>query len=214
MIKFDHNREDRIRLPESVFCQDKTSEMIDEIIVHLLATSDRGVLFTRLTSEKFAQLNPESVSHLDYDALSGTALLGKSRPVKQDSKVAIVTAGTSDLSVAREALRTLQFLGIETTLVPDVGVAGLWRLEERLDEINEHDVIIVIAGMDAAIVSVLGGLTYRPIIAVPTSTGYGVSAKGQTALNSILVSCSPGITTVNIDNGYGAACAAARILLS
>ena len=188
--------------------------MIDEIIANLISTSDKGVLFTRLTSDKYAQLDPASTSHLDYDASSGTALLGKSRPIKRGSKVAIVTAGTSDLPVAWEAQRTLQFLGIAATVVADVGVAGLWRLQERLDEINEHAVIIVIAGMDAAIVSVLGGLTHRPMIAVPTSTGYGVSAQGQTALNSILASCSPGITTVNIDNGYGAACAAARIILS
>ena len=93
-----------------------------------------------------------------------------------------------------------------------MGVAGLWRLQEQLDNINEHDVLIVVAGMEAALASVVGGLTSRPLIGVPTSTGYGVSAGGRTALESMLASCSPGVVVVNIDNGYGAACAAARIL--
>ena len=93
-----------------------------------------------------------------------------------------------------------------------MGVAGIWRLEERLEEINAHEVIIAVAGMDGAMISVIGGLTSRPVIGVPTSVGYGVSAQGTTALNSMLTSCSPGVVVVNIDNGYGAACAASRVL--
>ena len=212
MIRFDHQRGERIRLPESVFCQDKSVAMLNEIIAELVKGAAARVLFTRFDREKFGALDPDLATHLDYHELSGTALLGGTREERVPGKVAIITAGTADLPVAWEAQRTLQYLGVASTLVADVGVAGLWRLQERLDEINEHDVLIVVAGMDAALVSVVGGLTCRPLIGVPTSTGYGVSAGGRTALESMLASCSPGVTVVNIDNGYGAACAAARIL--
>ncbi|UCH62587.1 MAG: nickel pincer cofactor biosynthesis protein LarB [Fidelibacterota bacterium] len=212
MIKFDHQREERIRLPESVFCHDKTVEMLNEILVDLAEGATARVLFTRLSREKFRSLNPDLATRLDYHELSETALLGGPREERVPGKVAVITAGTSDLPVAWEAQRTLHYLGVASTLVVDVGVAGLWRLQERLPEINEHDVLIVVAGMDAALVSVVGGLTARPLIGVPTSTGYGVSSGGRTALESMLASCSPGVVVVNIDNGYGAACAAVRIL--
>ena len=126
--------------------------------------------------------------------------------------VAVVAAGTSDVPVAREALRTLHYQGRGATLIADVGVAGLWRLTQRVEEIRAHLVVIVAAGMDAALPSVVGGLVASPVIAVPTSVGYGVAEGGHTALNSVLASCAPGITVVNIDNGYGAACAALRLL--
>jgi NCAIR mutase (PurE)-related protein len=126
--------------------------------------------------------------------------------------VAIVAGGTSDARVAREASRTLAFEGEEATLVVDVGVAGLWRLMERIDEIRRHRVVIAVAGMEGALFSVLGGLVASPVVAVPTSVGYGVGAGGQTALNAALASCASGLTVVNIDNGFGAAHAALRIL--
>ena len=213
MLKFDHHREMRTHLPESVFCQNKTPAMVEQIIQEL-ADTDSTVLYTRLSADKVAAIPPELASLLDYHESSETAVQGNLKKVGPDGKVALVTAGTSDLKVASEAVMTLEYLAVQTTLIADVGVAGLWRLEERLEEINRHDVVIIIAGMDAALASVLGGLTYRPIIGVPTSTGYGATEAGRTALNSMLVSCSPGITVVNIDNGYGAACAAARILQS
>ncbi|MEI3144631.1 MAG: nickel pincer cofactor biosynthesis protein LarB [Dakarella massiliensis] len=128
--------------------------------------------------------------------------------------VAIVTAGTSDAFVSHEAGRTLEYLGVRHEYFEDCGVAGLWRLEKRLPEINRHSVVIVCAGLDAAIASVLGGLTGKPLIAVPTSVGYGAARGGETALHSTLCSCAPGVTVMNIDNGYGAACAAVRILNS
>ncbi len=212
MIRFDHQREERIRLPESVFCKDKSVEMLNETIAELVEGAATGVLFTRLDREKFVSLESELAAHLDYHELSGTAILGGARGKRVPGKVAVITAGTADLPVAWEAQRTLQYLGVTSTLVADVGVAGLWRIQERLAEINEHDVLIVVAGMDAALASVVGGLTSRPLIGVPTSTGYGVSTGGRTALESMLASCSPGVVVVNIDNGYGAACAAARIL--
>ena len=121
-------------------------------------------------------------------------------------------AGTSDASVASEAARTLTFSGVKCQTIVDVGVAGLWRLEARLDEIRQADIVIAVAGMDAALVSVLGGLVAAPVIAVPTSVGYGVAAGGSAALHSSLASCAQGVTVVNIDNGFGAACAAVRML--
>ena len=127
-------------------------------------------------------------------------------------KIAVVTAGTSDSKVAREALRTLEFNGLAATRIFDVGVAGLWRLLERVEEIRKHPIIIATAGMDAAMPSVLGGLVSGTLIAVPTSTGYGVALKGETAFAASLASCAPGIVVCNIDNGYGAACAALRII--
>jgi NCAIR mutase (PurE)-related protein len=123
-----------------------------------------------------------------------------------------VTAGTSDVPVAREAVRTLRFEGFAAEEIVDVGVAGLWRLLRRVEDLQRFPVVIVAAGMDAALPSVVGGLVGGLVIAVPTSVGYGVAAGGQTALNAILASCAPGIVTVNIDNGYGAACAAMRAL--
>jgi len=114
--------------------------------------------------------------------------------------------------VALEAARTLTYLGIRNEVYIDVGVAALWRLQERISEINSHDVVIVVAGMDAALASVVGGLTSRPVIAVPTSVGYGVAEGGAAALNSMLASCASGLLVTNIDNGYGAACAAFRII--
>jgi pyridinium-3,5-biscarboxylic acid mononucleotide synthase len=116
--------------------------------------------------------------------------------------------------VAQEAVRTLRFSGQDAVLVADVGVAGLWRLMRRVEELNRLPILIVAAGMDAALPSVIGGLVSSVIIAVPTSVGYGVAAGGQTALNAMLASCAPGLATVNIDNGYGAACAALRVLRS
>ncbi len=214
MIRFDYQREERIRLPESVFCQDKSVEMLNEIIADLVKQAATRVLFTRLDREKFRLLDPDLAAQLNYHEPSRTALLGGTREERLPGKVAVITAGTADLPVAWEAQRTLQYLGVASNLVADVGVAGLWRLQERLDEINEHDVLIVVAGMEAALASVVGGLTSRPLIGVPTSTGYGVSAGGRTALESMLASCSPGVVVVNIDNGYGAACAAVRILQS
>jgi len=124
----------------------------------------------------------------------------------------VVAAGTSDASVAREAARTLTYYGESPAEITDVGVAGLWRLLERIEEIRTMKVVIAVAGMDAALPTVIGGLVAAPVIGVPTSVGYGASENGQTALKAMLASCSPGLTVTNIDNGYGAACAALRIL--
>jgi hypothetical protein len=124
----------------------------------------------------------------------------------------VVCAGTSDLPVAREAARTLHFAGYDAPVIADVGVAGLWRLMQRIDEIRSFEVVIAVAGMEGALFSVLAGLVDAPVIAVPTSVGYGVAHGGHAALHSALASCATGIVAVNIDNGFGAAGAALRLL--
>ena len=207
----DTRRDERLRLSEAIFCAGKSPAQIAAIVAH---AEERGLslLLTRLDEARFAGLPPHQREALDYDPLSATAIWGQPHPIDAKTRVAIVTAGTSDVPVAREAARTLLFEGFGSEEIVDVGVAGLWRLLRRVDELRTFPVVIVAAGMDAALPSVIGGLIGGLIIAVPTSVGYGVAAGGQTALNAILASCAPGIVTVNIDNGYGAACAAMRAL--
>ncbi len=207
----DFGRAERIGLEEAVYCAGKSAEQIAAI---LDAAAERGARFllTRLDADKLDALPGHHRRGLDYCPVSRTAFFGEPRPLAGAPSVAVVAAGTSDVPVAREALRTLQYQGRGATLIADVGVAGLWRLTQRVEEIRSFPVVIVAAGMDAALPSVVGGLVAAPVIAVPTSVGYGVAAGGHTALNSVLASCASGITVVNIDNGYGAACAALRLL--
>ncbi len=204
----DEARAQRLGFGEAVFCAGKSPEQIAAILDH----AESPMLLTRLDPERFAALPRAQRDGLDYDPVSRTAYSGASQPSAGPARVAVLTAGTSDVPVAREAMRTLQFQGHETRLIADVGVAGLWRLLRRVEELREMRVVIVAAGMDAALPSVVGGLVGGVVIAVPTSVGYGVAAGGHAALNAILASCAPGIVTVNIDNGYGAACAALRVL--
>ncbi|MDR3153236.1 MAG: nickel pincer cofactor biosynthesis protein LarB [Deltaproteobacteria bacterium] len=209
---FDHDRPGRIGLPEAVFSEGKTPEDLRSLLERFRRGCGRPVLFTRLAPGFFAGLPEDLRAAYDYDPVSRTAF-GESLP-ERDPRLdcAVVSAGSSDSPVAREAARTLRYLGFRARLYEDSGVAGLWRLSGRLEEINSHKAVIAVAGLDAALASVLGGLTPRPVVAVPTSVGYGLARNGESALASMLLSCSPGITVVNIDNGYGAACAAARIL--
>ncbi len=207
----DYARAERIGFGEAVFCAGKSPAQI-ACILEDAEIRGASLLLTRLDEARFAALRPGQRDALDYDPVSGTAVLGTASPPQAGGRVAVVTAGTSDVPVAREALRTLRFNGAEAELIADVGVAGLWRLLARLDEIRAAPVVIVAAGMDAALPSVVAGLVPGCVIAVPTSVGYGVAAGGHTALHAILASCAPGIVTVNIDNGYGAACAAMRVL--
>ncbi len=203
----DFTRPERIGLEETIYAAGKSAAQIDAI---LTAAAERGarLFLTRLDLDKRAALQHD----LDYCPVSRTAVFGTPNRVSGAAHVAIVAAGTSDVPVAREAERTLAYAGVAATLVADVGVAGLWRLQRRLDEIRAHPVVIVAAGMDAALPSVLGGLVPGALIAVPTSVGYGVAEGGRAALDAVLASCAPGITVCNIDNGYGAACAAMRVL--
>lgn len=211
MHQHDHDRLARVGMPEAVLCGTKSVDQVCAIAIELAASTIEPRLFTRLTDEQFAAL-PETVTdRLDDDRLSQTAVLNGTLP-QRPGNVVVVAAGTSDASVAAEAARTLHFSGVAHELVVDVGVAGLWRLEARLEEIRAADIVIAVAGMDAALVSVLGGLVSAPVVAVPTSVGYGVAAGGSVALHSALASCAQGVTVVNIDNGFGAACAAVRML--
>jgi NCAIR mutase (PurE)-related protein len=182
------------------------------VILEGAAQRNAGLLLTRLDPDKLEALPASLRASIDYCEISRTGFFGPLRPVTSQGAIAIVAAGTSDATVAREAARTLRHSGIEASLIVDVGVAGLWRLTERLEDIRRHPVVIAVAGMDAALASVLGGLVSSAMICVPTSVGYGAAEGGRTALNAMLASCAPGLTVCNIDNGYGAACAAMRIL--
>ena len=205
---WDVERESRLGFDEAIYCEHKSLEQISRI-VEAAVSRGRSLLLTRLDAEKIPNAYG---SRFDHDPLSRTAWLDREERRGNTGLVAIVTAGTSDMAVAAEAQRTLAYYGIEATPIADVGVAAIWRLSTRLDEIRQHRLCIVIAGMDAALPSVVGGLFGGPVIAVPTSVGYGVAEGGRAALDAMLASCAPGITVCNIDNGYGAACAALRIL--
>jgi NCAIR mutase (PurE)-related protein len=211
-ITFDFQRRERIGLGEAVLCAGKTPQQIGETIA--LARARRAsLLLTRLAPEMLARLAPHEQASLDYDPHSGTAVLGGAlRQPRGEVQVAVVTAGTSDLPVAREAIRTLAFYGVGAREIADVGVAGLWRILMHEDELKRFPVVIVVAGMEGALFSVVAGLVGGVVIAVPTSTGYGAARHGETALHAALASCAPGVVTVNIDNGYGAASAALRAL--
>jgi len=204
----DWERQARTGTAEAVLCEGKRPADIDAI---LEAAGTRPLLLTRLSEQAHAALSPHHRDALDYDPLSRTAVHGAPAALRP-GPVAIVSAGTADLAVAHEAARTLAFHGLGATLVTDVGVAGLWRLTARLEEIAAHRVVIAVAGMEGALFSVLAGLIAAPVIAVPTSNGYGVAAGGRAALVTALASCAPGLVAVNVDNGFGAACAAIRIL--
>lgn len=209
-VLFDYAREARIGLPEAVFSEAKPLPVLLGLLEKFV-NGEPPVLFTRLDRERFAAAPREVAAQYDYDPVSRTAFAA-TMPKRESGSVAIVSAGSADAQVAGEAFRTLQYLGITATLFEDCGVAGLWRLLERMPKIAAHRAIIVVAGMEGALASVVGGLSPLPIFAVPTSVGYGVSANGQAALAGMLASCAPGISVLNIDNGYGAACAAARIM--
>nr|WP_299506190.1 nickel pincer cofactor biosynthesis protein LarB [uncultured Rhizobium sp.] len=208
---FDYGRRERMGLDESVFCDGKSIDQIAAILIDAEKV-DEGLLLTRLDEHTFWRLPQSLRDRMDHHALSRTAFFGSVRDVAVTGKVAIVAAGTSDTPVAYEAARTLRHAGVEAALIADVGVAGLWRLTNRLEEIRQFPIVIAVAGMDAALASVLGGLVSGVMICVPTSVGYGAADHGRTALSAMLASCASGLTVCNIDNGYGAACAALRIL--
>jgi pyridinium-3,5-biscarboxylic acid mononucleotide synthase len=210
-IVLDWARRDRLGFEEAILCLNKSARQIAMILAEADANG-RSLLLTRLTPERHAALAEDDRARLDYREDSQTAFFGHPAPPQAAARIAVASAGTSDVGVAREAVRTLSYHGHACLEIYDIGVAGLWRLLERVEELRNHAVVICVAGMDAALPSVLGGLLPGLIIAVPTSTGYGVSDRGRTALHASLASCAPGIVVVNIDNGYGAACAAIRVM--
>ena len=206
-FEFDHHRIERTGINEVIFALDKSTYEIN----HILKTiNNNSLLITKLEKSKYESLELKNL--IDYDQISLTGFFNFTKKKLIQNEISIVAAGTSDLNIATEAKRTLEFFGYKAEEIYDVGVAGLWRIMKKLDLIKKTKLSIVVAGMDGALPTVLTGLISNPVIAVPTSTGYGVADKGNTALKSMLTSCSPGMSVVNIDNGFGAACAAIRIL--
>lgn len=212
-VRPDMDRGERVGLDEAIFCAGKSVSQIEAILAEARLRGV-GLLLTRLGAEQLQELSADARAALDYDALSRTAFFGaaQQRAGEREARVAVLSAGTSDLPAAREAVRTLAWYGERAAEFHDIGVAGLWRLTERLEEIRRHPVLIVAAGMDAALLSVVGGLVRGCVIGLPTSVGYGVASGGRTALDAMLASCAPGLAVVNIDNGYGAACISLRML--
>jgi NCAIR mutase (PurE)-related protein len=209
-FELDWNRMERTGFPEIVLCDGKSVAQIDAIVA---AAQQRGarLLLTRLEEGVFGQLRGNLRAGLDFLPDARVARLGPSLRSLLPG-IGIVTAGTSDLTVALEAAATLEFAGHKAPIIADVGVAGIWRLLARLDEIRRFKIIIAVAGMEGALFSVLAGLVEAPVIAVPTSVGYGVAANGMAALSSALATCTPGVVVVNIDNGVGAAAAATKMI--
>jgi NCAIR mutase (PurE)-related protein len=207
----DHHRALRNGYPEVVFGVGKSVDQIAGIVTEI-AGRDQTVLVTRIDEDAGREL----ASRLDgftYDALSRTGLVSKRPPPKNSSvPICVVTAGTSDLPVAAEAAVTAEALGNEVTRLTDVGVAGIHRLLARRDLLAEAGAVVVVAGMEGALASVVGGLVDVPVVAVPTSIGYGASFEGVAPLLTMLNSCASGVTVVNIDNGFGAAYAASLMI--
>ena len=214
--RVDHHRDLRLGMPEAVYGPGKTPEHVAAVVEELLTATDGPVLLTRA-----AEAQVKAASAVATSLGLGPAAIAESgafstvvfRPApRREGSVVVVTAGTADLPVATECAAVLDALGFDPTLLADCGVAGLHRLLAELDTIAMADAVVVIAGMEGALASVVGGLTPAPVVAVPTSTGYGAALEGVTALLTMLAACSSGITVVGIDNGYGAACAIARLL--
>ena len=206
--KLDTDRRERTGFPEVVFCQGKDTDHLLKIFQMLLA-AEGEVLGTRASREQYEALLPE-IPGLSYDPRSRILKVGKNGK-DMTGKVAVCTAGTSDIHVAEEAAQTAEFFGTAVTRIYDVGVSGIHRLISRLDMIRGASCVVAVAGMEGALPSVLGGMVSCPVIAVPTSVGYGTGLGGAAALMGMLNSCANGICVVNIDNGYGAGYIAAQI---
>lgn len=208
--KVDHHRGIRSGMPEVIYCQGKTVPQIKKIISSM-SRAGNSILATKLPKESFRKLTPSLPKTSDYNETAQTLVIEKNKRKRRNGLVTIITAGTSDIPIAEEASVTARALGSETETLFDVGVAGIHRLLNNLEQIRKARVIIVVAGMEGALASVVGGLVDQPIIAVPTSIGYGTSFGGVSALLTMLNSCATGIAVVNIDNGFGAGCMAHRI---
>lgn len=199
----DTDRQKRRGFPEVVFCQRKTKEEIVRISRELLRHKNTPLLLTRIEPEHVAYLKKKIEGLCVYPRARLAYIKGRST-AKQKGEVFVVTAGTSDIPVAEEAAITLELMGVHCRKIFDVGVAGVHRILDKADALRQADVIIVVAGMEGALPSVVSGLVSCPVVAVPTSCGYGSSFEGLSALLTMLNSCSPGIAVVNIDNGFGA----------
>lgn len=208
--KVDINRQKIKGFPEIIYGEYKKAHQIIDIMKILIKEHNK-VLVTRVNQKKW-QIIRNEIKNVSYneDGQVITYLKGELEPLP--GKIALLSAGTSDYKVIEEARLTAEWMGCEVDVIQDIGVAGLGRLISHIDQIREANVVIAVAGMEGALPTVISGLIDTPLIAVPTSVGYGASQGGMTALNSMLTSCSSGITVVNIDNGFGAAYQAALIL--
>jgi NCAIR mutase (PurE)-related protein len=200
--KIDTNRESRVGYPEVIFCKGKTTDQVIGIIEHMLPRK-ANILATHASEEIFLAARRKKIP-AEHNASARTLVIRQKEVEMTQTYVAIITAGTSDIPVAEEAAVTAELLGNRVKRIIDVGVAGIHRLFDNLDEIRGARVIIVVAGMEGALASVVGGLVDKPVIAVPTSVGYGASFGGLAALLSMLNSCASGVCVMNIDNGFGA----------
>ncbi len=207
--KVDHHRAIRQGIPEVIFGSGKTAEQILGIASAMRRRGNENILITRLSDEK-ARILAEQLP-LTYDPVSRIGIIGQKGEVTASGTIVVATGGTSDLPVAEEAALTAETLGNQVERLYDVGVAGLHRMLAHLDAIMEARVIVAVAGMEGALASVLGGLVDCPVIAVPTSIGYGANFGGLSALLSMLNSCASGVSVVNIDNGFGAGYLASMI---
>lgn len=199
----DNHRELRVGYPEVIYCQGKTVEQVRDIVKFML-TKNTNILGTRATEEMYMAVK-EICPEARYNSIGKTITVELRKEEVTESYIAIVSAGTSDLYVVEEAVETAKLFGNRVEKITDVGVAGIHRLFAKLDIIKGAKVVIVIAGMEGALASVIGGLVDKPVIAVPTSVGYGANFGGIAALLSMLNSCASGVSVVNIDNGFGAA---------
>jgi pyridinium-3,5-biscarboxylic acid mononucleotide synthase len=207
--RIDHHREMRTGYPEIIYCAGKSVEQVREIF-RVMSEKENNVIGTRANQEMYESVKSISSKAVFYPMARIISLQNK-KPDIPDSRIAIITAGTSDMPVAEEAAITAELLGNNVLRIYDAGVAGIHRLVDKLPEIRKCRVVIVIAGMEGALASVVGGLVDKPVIAVPTSIGYGANFGGISALLAMLTSCSTGVTVVNIDNGFGAGFAASMI---
>lgn len=205
--KLDTHREVRSGFPEVVFCQGKPEEYLIKIYCELL--EDNGEVFgTRASREQYQRVR-EAVPQLEYDEIS--RVMKVEREKEREGNVVVCTAGTADIPVAEEAAQTAEFFGTRVERIYDVGVSGLHRLLSQMEKLQSANCVVTVAGMEGALASVVGGLVSRPVIAVPTSVGYGASFQGLSALLTMINSCANGVAVVNIDNGYGAGYLAAQM---
>lgn len=207
--KIDHQRGVRQGVPEVIYGKSKTPEQIFGIAKAMLKNGGRDILITRMSAEAAEAVRP--LGTLQYDPLSGVGVVNPDKNRRAVGHIVVASGGTSDMAVCEEAALTAETLGNRVTRLYDVGVAGLHRLLANLDVLANARVVIAVAGMEGALASVLGGLVDCPVIAVPTSVGYGASFGGLSALLSMLNSCASGVSVVNIDNGFGAGYLASRI---
>ncbi len=200
--KIDTHRELRTGYPEVIFCSGKTVGQVSDIIKHMLSKNN-NILATRASEDMFNEIS-NFCPDARFNALARTITIKRKDIKSPDTSITVVSAGTSDIPVAEEAAITAEFFGNKVQRVFDVGVAGIHRLYDKIDQIRKSRVIIVVAGMEGALPSIVKGLIDKPVIAVPTSIGYGANFNGLSALLGMLTSCASGVTVVNIDNGFGA----------